>query len=114
MTVQDLELDQFVKSVSQDCLLLLDECTSNFCILDRLKNPTTRRLIEYCVAEIVVSIGPGGMLQDLRILSKRTDTSIDYYVLDEFRDFFDMTSENINPYVYTGPDDMDAHDRAQW
>lgn len=102
----------------EDCLSLLSECTADFCPCSRTVGLVNRDLIEHCIEDIivgaknVVSIGPGGMHQDFRILSGRQ--GIDYYVLDGFKDFFSMVSSSIDPYEYTGPADEHALKRAKW
>jgi hypothetical protein len=111
-------LKSTIDSFREDCLLLLGECTSVLCPCNRASGTVSRDIIEMCVEDLinnalnVVSIGPGGMHQDLRILLQRNPDigEINYYILDSFKDFFEMIPAQgvINPYDYTGPDDAQA------
>lgn len=117
-------LKSTVDRFREDCLLLLGECTSVLCPCNRASGTVSRDIIEMCVEDLinnvinVVSIGPGGMHQDLRILLQRNPDvgEVNYYILDSFKDFFEMIPAQgvINPYDYTGPDDAQASKRSQW
>lgn len=109
----------------EDSLTIMGECTSQYCPCSRFIGAVNRELIELSLyepvdnAENIISIGPGGMHQDLRIIAKRTPENgapavVNYYVLDGFKDFFEMTTNPIDPYVYTGPMDEHAGARAEW
>lgn len=108
----------------EDSLLLLNECTASYCPCSRFNNHVNREVIEMIVddcintAKNVISVGPGGMLQDYRILEKRKSSyPVNYYVLDNFKDFFKMADKfegRIDPYRYTGPLDNNSKDRAKW
>lgn len=117
-------LEYAIDLLRADCLMLLSECTASYCACNRFTGHVSREVIEIIVhdsidkANNVISVGPGGMLQDFRILNERTaDSPVNYYVLDNFKDFFEMATkfeDGINPFQYTGPVDANSLERALW
>lgn len=89
-----LKIDELFKlmwnDIKTDPTCLLTECVSEFCCMNRLKKPHNRQyideMVDYSGKDMVVSIGPGGLLQDTILFQNAKEKTKKWIILDTWRD----------------------------